>query len=141
MCCSDLCIIHLMKIYFHALFFVSLFLAIYGCAPKTHSIIDQEFGPDLSFLEGDAVKRQEILEHLGQPSSQYEDGRIVIYWLRKSDQGTFVATTKDKSAVEVRGWSQYKLRDPNLPETGYYNLVLIFSSHDVLERYSIVFIR
>lgn len=121
--------IHLMKTCFPSLFSMILLLVIYGCAPKTYSVIDQEVGTDLSFIADDTVTRKEILEHLGQPSSQYEDGRIVIYWLWKSDQGTFVAVKR------------YLVGHPNSPESGYYNLVLIFTSHDVLEKHRIVFIR
>ena len=127
-----------MKAFLLACVAVALTLIIFGCAtPETRIIEDPQTNPELVFLQNDRVTREVILDRFGTPASEYEGGRIIIYWLKENDEGLLEVTTKTADVVAIRHWKNMS----NKPTTGYYNLVLVFDAGDVLVKSSIVFIR
>lgn len=80
----------------------------------------------LPFLIENKTTKEEVLNRLGTPVNQYEDGKIVTYILREN--------LNLQLQVGERGFR----RDWN-PEI--YNLVLVFGPREILERYSLIGVR
>ena len=96
-----------------SLVLIVIFVLSASCAPKRQVMSPQFVGEKLGYLQDGRITRQEIINHLGNPSYLFEEGRIVVYiW---SDERT------DSMAV--------------------YNIVLIYSEGDVLAKHSVVRVR
>jgi hypothetical protein len=80
----------------------------------------------LPFLIEGKTTKEEVLNRLGTPVNQYEDGSIVSYILRENLNSQLQVGETGSS----RDWK---------PEI--YNLVLVFGPTEILERYSIVHVR
>jgi hypothetical protein len=123
-----------MKLLLYVCLFVAFTVLQPGCsAPETRTV---DAGIALSgfpFLRDGKITRSEIYDRLGQPATFYEDGRIVIYWVRENEQDELEVVSKNSTAVG--------LYERSRSETGYFNLVLVFSAEDILERHSLVSIR
>jgi len=78
---------------------------------------DRKFVQRSFFQEGMTTKK-EILDRLGKPVAQYEEGRIITYWAEHDRKDRF-------RVVETLG-------------TGNTILVIVFRNDGVLERYSVV---
>lgn len=74
----------------------------------------------LDFLHDGATPRDEVYLHLGEPSAQYENGRILAYRL-KSDEGGYSAVAKRDD------WSGTK-----------FSLILVFDDSARLAKHSLV---
>jgi hypothetical protein len=87
---------------------------------------------ELGFLDPGLTTRQEILSRLGDPFREYEDGRIVTYQLRKTNDG-------DLQQVDVprMNWGG----DEFGGALHIYSLVLAFDAENRLSRHSLVMIR
>lgn len=98
---------------FSASFCIILLVLMASCAPKRQFMNPQFVDGKLGYLQDGKITRQEIINHLGNPSYLFEEGRIVVYiW---SDEGT--------DSMHV------------------YNVVLIYSEDDVLAQHSVVRVR
>ena len=71
----------------------------------------------LAFLQVGQTTRQEVYLHLGDPSSEYEESRIVIYRLGEDEGGLFL----------VLFWTDAR-----------YSLVFAFDEKGVLRKHSLV---
>lgn len=87
--------------------------------------------------------RREIIDRCGELASSYENGRILVYWLKinKHNEARFIgnalpAEFRDENELGVLGV-------PAIVATkaGIYNLVLVFDADDVLAQHSLVFVR
>ncbi len=86
-----------------------------GCA-QVAPVDDQTIIEAFPFLRDGQTKKQEVLDGLGVPGNQYEEGRIITYQVGKDRSGR---------------WSVGFFRPG-------YSLVLIFRMDEVLERHSLV---
>lgn len=77
----------------------------------------------LSFLQDGSTTRQDVYEHLTEPSATFEAGRIFIYMLDK-DEGGYILVHRNAA-----DW------------TGKYSLVLAFDEGGVLQRHSMLRVR
>jgi hypothetical protein len=92
-----------------------------ACSTTVERVSSTEELKQLAFLQAEAVSRTEVEARLGSPFATYEDGRIVVYVLRKN-QNKFETV---------------HIGDPWLQWTGY-RLVLVYRSDETLERWSLV---
>lgn len=92
-------------------------LALGGCAS------DPRGAPDLlDFLRDGATLREDAHLRLGEPSAQYESGRILAFRLARDQGGLYCVTPGE--------WS---------PDS--YSLILVFDAKGVLSRHSLVQVR
>jgi hypothetical protein len=114
---------------------ILIVIGILGCTvtPKTHVIENQSHSKFLPFVRDGITNRREILDRLGEPASSYEGNRIVTYWFHQNRYDTFQVTSMSNMPEDNLGGIT--------AEIGLYNLVLVFSSDNVLERHSFVLIR
>lgn len=124
-----------------------LMMATHGCStPTTHVIANHQVSAQLEFVRDGHTTRSEILKQLGRPASIYEDGRIVIYWLIKNDEGMLKVSNMNVTAISTQSqpwWNidKYHYAPSREENSGYFNLVLVFTDDGIVERHSIVFIR
>ena len=82
----------------------------------------------LDFIKNGITTRETILNKLGRPSAQFEDGRIITYFLKadKNDQWRrVIPKTSPKTGYKL--WTE---------ETA--SLVLVFGDDNVLVKHSLV---
>lgn len=74
-----------------------------SCAPK-RQVIDPQFESNrFGFLRDGKINRQEIIDRLGEHSSSYENGRIVIYyWLGEENKAYNVVLVFNEQDVLKR---------------------------------------
>ena len=77
----------------------------------------------VTFLDRQAVNRQEVQSHLGEPSAAFEHGRVLTYRLSRSGKG-YGADPRQS------GW-----------EGVTYDLVVEFDEHDMVRKHTLVTIR
>ena len=133
-----------MKAWMRTCFFLSLPMFLHGCStPETRILDHQVIASNLPFIRVGEITRSEILDQLGKPASFFEDGMIVIYWLVENDNGVLEVVPKNATAIRLLEHSVINSfeRRPRRSRSGYYNLVLVFGNNDILEEYSLVFIR
>ncbi len=87
---------------------------------------------ELRFLEPGVSTREEILFRMGAPFREYEDGRIVTYQLKKTDDGDLQKVDSPRM-----NWGG----DEFGGTLHIYSLVLAFDQQDLLSRHSLVLIR
>jgi hypothetical protein len=87
-----------------------------ACSTTVERVSDPGQLKSLGFLQTSPVSRQEVEGRLGSPASEYEEGRIVVYVLRK--QG-------DQFQVSSDALAQYRL-------------VVVYRSDATIDRWSLV---
>ena len=87
-----------------------------ACSTTVERVSDPVQLTSLGFLHTSPVSRQEVEGRLGSPATRYEEGRIVIYILRK--QGS-------QFQVSVDAMAQYRL-------------VVVYLSDETIDRWSLV---
>jgi hypothetical protein len=110
---------------------VSLGLAA-GCTTPVTRADPALLETEIRFLEPGVSTRQEILFRMGSPYREYEDGRIITYQLRKTDDGDLQKVDKPRM-----NWGGDEFGDT----LHIYSLVLAFDEQDRLSRQSLVLIR
>lgn len=79
--------------------------------------------PDLlGFLQDGSTRREDVYLRLGEPSAQYESGRILAFRLAKDEGGLYPVTT------------------PYWPSESY-SLILVFDAQGLLSRHALVQVR
>jgi hypothetical protein len=79
----------------------------------------------LDFLKDGATSKETVVLQLGQPSAQFESGRIFTYRLGlEPERGYFL---REAGATN---WAELK-----------FSLVLVFDGQDILQRHSLVEVR
>jgi hypothetical protein len=89
-----------------------------GCATTVEPVADPSELRLLGFLEAGSVSRSEVEGRLGGPREAYEDGRIVIYALRKN-QDKFESVVLDS-------------------QESRYRLILVYRPDGQVERWNLV---
>jgi hypothetical protein len=115
--------------YFPSLYFIkqvftltAVLLIIAGCATRIAPVDDKMAIQHLEFLHVGETTQQEIMNRLGIPSSTYENGLVMTYWMGEDSGGRlFVPTVGSK-----------------MRSSKSYQLVLVFRSDRVLERYNLI---
>ena len=135
-----------MKSFLILIIAIALTMGLCGCStPVTHTVDNQHDSVQLDYIRDGVTTREEILSRFGNPASVYEEGRIITYWLLKNNNDELEVTTMNVTAISVQSWSWQDYIDSRAPsggiKSGYYNLVLVFSENDTVEKHSIVFIR
>lgn len=97
---------------------VSLVIVLAACATKPAGQRDL-----LDFIKEGTTLRQDAHVKLGEPSAQYESGRIHAYRLGKGMSGYYVI-------APAKGWDGVR-----------YSLILVFDHNGVLSRHSLVEVR
>ena len=93
-----------------------------GCMTRYAPKADPQL---LAFLTDGRTSKSEVLLHLGFPSRQMENNRIVMFRIgHVENRGYYV-----REAIAT-GWEDTK-----------YSLVLVFDDKDVLQRHSLVEVR
>jgi hypothetical protein len=107
------------------LFWMIIVLGAVGCSSYVAPLEPQTTRSWLPFLIEGRTSKEEVLNRLGTPFSEYEDGNISVYILRENLN----------SQLQV---SDFGRSDWN-PEI--YNLVLVFGPTKIVEKYSLVRVR
>jgi len=97
-----------------------------GCSSYVAPLEPQTTRSWLPFLIEGRTTQEEVLNRLGTPFNQYEDGNISVYILRENLN----------SRLQVGDLGR---RDDWNSEI--YNLVLVFGPTKILEKYSLVRVR
>lgn len=99
-----------------------------GCSQKVVTIDKRLVSEHFKFIHDGSTSQKEILNRLGEPANQYENGRILTYLLHENRNYQLnVVTSFINPGRNIRNV--------------YYNLVLVFGADYVLERYSLVRVR
>ena len=139
-----------MKAWLHIRLVVAFTALLLGCSsPETRRVDDGVAVSGFPFLHDGKITRGEILDRLGQPASYFEDGMVVIYWLREGEHGELEVVPRNATAIRLHNYDTLvflgSTNEPRQPQkdsgTGYYNLVLVFDDNDILAEHSLVFIR
>ena len=85
----------------------SLLLATTGmassCAPHRKALSTHVASEKFKFLQDGQINRQEIIDRLGDPSSSYENGRIIVYtWFGEKPQIYSIVLVFDEDNVLER---------------------------------------
>ena len=127
---------------------VSLLMLV-GCGAALQQVVPDESRQTLlPYLEDGKTTKQEIIERLGQPSRQFQGGRILTYRLGQLREcGFWSCDDKGLRAIET-GVTWDKPRPSRLDSpwrmASYgevYSLVLVFNEADVLRKHSLIQIR
>ncbi len=121
----------LRKYYPFLIIFICVLIATFtsvSCSQKIVTIDKRLVSEQFKFIHEGSTFQKEILNRLGEPVSQYEDGRILTYLLHENLNNRLNLVN---SSIEPGR------RVHNV----YYNLVLVFDTDYVLERYSLVRVR
>ncbi|UCF68885.1 MAG: hypothetical protein JSV80_06245 [Acidobacteriota bacterium] len=107
---------------------VALALALASCAHSLEVVqTDQADAPAIAFLLDGETAREQVAARLGQPSAQFENGRIMTYRL---DRKFRVLSLRSRDDSEHAGWQQAR-----------YSLVLIFDDQGILARHRLLRVR
>ena len=123
-------------------------LMLVGCGATLQQVVpDKSRQTLLPYLEDGKTTKQEIIERLGQPSRQFQGGRILTYRLGQLRECGWFCDDKGLRAIET-GVTWNKPRPPRLDSqwriASYgevYALVLIFDEPNVLRKHSLIQIR
>jgi outer membrane protein assembly factor BamE (lipoprotein component of BamABCDE complex) len=96
-------------------------LVLSSCSTVIGPVEPQVVAEHLAYLREGQTTRQEVIEHLGSPLQEYEQGGIVSYVLLENSDGQF----------EV-------IRGRVIAKPPIYNLVLSFGADGVLTRLSLL---
>jgi hypothetical protein len=70
------------------IFFLFIVIFAFSCAPARQVIDPQLESERFEYLQDGKTNRQEIIDRLGHPRHNYENGRIVIYsWFDEESKG------------------------------------------------------
>ena len=122
-------------------------LTLVGCGAALQQVVPDESRQTLlPYLKDGKTTKQEIIERLGQPSRQFQGGRILTYRLGQlSECGHWSCEDKGLRAIEAGvTWDKPRpSRVDSLREVygGVYTLVLVFNEADVLRKHSLIQIR
>lgn len=109
------------------LFPLAMFLTLVGCATSTAPGI----APNptlLSFLQDGATSRTDVLNRLGEPSTVFEQDRILTYRIAGDPDRGF--------------WIRERTGQPNTGWIGVNrSLVLVFDEQGLLQRHSLVVVQ
>jgi hypothetical protein len=79
----------------------------------------------LDFLQDGTTSKETVLLQLGQPSAQFESGRILTYRIGlEKDRGYFLRETGATNWLDLK-----------------FSLVLVFDGRDLLQRHAMVEVR
>ena len=121
-----------LRMYFsYVIILITMLIAVFtsgGCSQKVVSINKRFVSERFKFIHEGSTSQKEILNRLGEPANQYEDGRIFTYLLHED---------RNYQLNVVNSFIEPGRNIRNV----YYNLVLIFGADCVLERYSLVRVR
>ena len=145
-------------------------LSLMACAADTlnESFVSEPYvrGRWLSYLEDGKTKRQEVIRRLGEPTSSFQDNRILGYRLLLIEDGRDITEKEYRTALinfesayrdRYFGWinnrrkllsengTLFTVRDQNkedkrleiLSREAEYSLVLVFDDHDTLAQHSL----
>ncbi len=101
-------------------------LAVASCSSYVAPLESQTTRSRLPFLIEGRTTKDEVLNRLGTPFNQYEDGNISIYILRENLN----------SQLQVGDLGRREDWNPEI-----YNLVLVFGPTEILQKYSLVRVR
>ncbi len=100
-----------------------------GCSKKLVTINKKFVSEQLKFVHDGSTSQREILNRLGEPANEYEDRRILTYFLYEDQNNRL----KVVSSI---------MRSPELSSKNiYYNLILVFGTDLVLEQHSLIRVR
>jgi len=145
-----------------------LFGTLCACAAEVlnESLVSEPYVRErwLSYLEDGKTKRDEIIRRLGEPTSSYQDNRILGYRLLLIEDGRDITEKEYRTALIIFesayreryfGWinnrrkqlsekgTLFTVRDQNkedklleiLSREAEYSLVLVFDDHDTLAQH------
>ncbi len=98
-----------------------------GCSQKVVTIDKRLVSEHFKFIHDGSTSQKEILNRLGEPANQYENGRILTYLLHEDRNYQLNLVNSFIVGRNIRNV--------------YYNLVLVFGADYVLERHSLVRVR
>ena len=150
------------------LFIMSLLLMACAAEVLNESLVSEPYVRErwLSYLEDGKTKRDEIIRRLGEPTSSYQDNRILGYRLLLIEDGREITEKEYRTALihfesayrdRYFGWINnrrtllsekgilFTVRDQNkedklleiLSREAEYRLVLVFDDHDTLAQHSL----
>jgi hypothetical protein len=144
--------------------------SLFACAaePLNETLVSETFVRErwLSYLEDGKTKRKEIIQKLGEPTSSFQDNRILGYRLLLVEDGRHVTENEYQTAFinleyayrdQYFGWINNKrkllaekgmlftVRDQNkedklleiLSREAEYSLVLVFDDQNTLTQHSL----
>jgi hypothetical protein len=102
---------------------LAMLLLIYAACSTHIAPVDERIADRrLEFLRAGETTQQEIFQRLGVPAGIYEEGRIVTYLMGEDSDGRLFA---DRVGSKMR-------------TRNFYELVLVFRTDFVLERYRLI---
>jgi len=118
----------LRKVIFYFLF-VFLFTA---CAHIR--VVDESIQQKwLPFIEDGKTTKDEVLLKLGNPSGQFEGGRILTYTMTFSEEKGF-QVNYERTFISHGPWPCYKLS----VSKAEYNLILVFNENNTLSKHNLL---
>jgi len=86
------------------------------------------------FIEVEKTTKDEVFLKLGEPSGQFEDGRILTYAMNFSEKEGFRVDYKREVITHNRWGQRLKLS----VSEAEYNLILVFDDKKILSRYNLL---
>ena len=111
------------------------FLFAFLCTSCSHVKVDNTSVPKwFPFIEGGKTTKDEVLLKLGEPSRQFEGGRILTYPMNFNEKEGF-RVDYEREFVTHNRWGQ-RLKLP--VSKAEYNLILVFDDKNILSRYNLL---
>ncbi len=108
------------------------------CASCSHVKVDNtSVAQWLPFIEGGKTTKDEILLKLGDPSRQFERGRIVTYPMNFNEKEGFRVDYKREFVTHCRSFQKLNTS----VSTAEYNLIFVFDDKNILSKYNLLRVR
>lgn len=88
----------------------------------------------LPFIENGKTTKEEIVLILGEPSGQFEGGRILTYTMSFSEKNGF-RVNYEKTFIYHGLWTQILELSVSKAE---YNLILVFNENNILSKHNLL---
>jgi len=88
----------------------------------------------LPFIEDGKTTKEEVLLKLGEPSGQFEGGRIFTYPMTFSEEEGFKVDYERTFICHHRGFKTLKLS----VSKAEYNLILVFDDKSILSKHNLL---
>jgi len=111
-----------------------VFCLLFAFLCTTCSHVDTSVQKWFPFIEGGKTTKDEILLKLGEPSRQFEGGRILTYPMHFSQKEGFRVDYEREFIYHPR-WFQRLTLSISKAE---YNLILVFDDKKILSRYNLL---
>ncbi|MBI3854302.1 MAG: hypothetical protein HY293_01280 [Planctomycetes bacterium] len=110
----------------------SLGVGLAGCTPQQVPLkVAEVEGKHLSFLRDGVTTREEVLLRFGDPTGEYESGRILTFRIEANEKGVIpVRRELDRNFGGVTQWSIANL-----------SVVTVFDETNILRRHSLIAVR